>query len=172
MNWDSYFLEICKSVALKSSCFSRQIGAILVKDNSIISTGYNGPARGIPHCGIDRTVKDSELQKLIIASGLPPKDFTQACPRKVLGYQSGTHTHLCHAQHAEENCVSNAARNGVSTLGSTLYLNEIIPCRNCFSTLINAGVSEIVCIGLIWYDSYTEFIKQNSSISIRVFVEG
>jgi len=51
LTWDEYFFLICQSTALKSTCLSRKIGAILVKDKSIISTGYNGPPRGIPHCG-------------------------------------------------------------------------------------------------------------------------
>jgi len=144
MTWDSYFLDICCSVSTKSSCLSRQIGAILVRDHSIISTGYNGPPRGIPHC------KDK-------------------CPRQVLGYSSGTHMELCPAQHAEENAVSNAARLGVSVLNSTLYMNSVIPCSKCFGTLINAGIIEIVVQQTLAYDELSLFLIENSNISIREF---
>ena len=144
MNWDSYFYTVCQSVASKSSCLSRQIGAILVRDHSIISTGYNGPPRGVPHC-------------------------KQECPRKTLGYGSGTHMELCPAQHAEENAVSNAARLGVSILNSTLYMNSIVPCKNCFGTLINAGVTEIVIVEVKSYDKYAQFLIDNSNIKIREF---
>jgi dCMP deaminase len=142
--WDAYFRNICNAVATKSPCLSRNIGAILVRDKSIISTGYNGPARGIPHC-------------------------TDICPRRKYGYVSGTHMEMCLAQHAEENCISNAARSGVSTVGSTLYMNTYIPCKNCLSTLINAGIVEVVIDEIKFYDKYTQFVVDNSSIKIRLF---
>ena len=63
--WDNYFHTICESVSTKSPCLSRKIGAILVRDKSIISTGFNGPARGIPHCGHERFMKDSVLSTFI-----------------------------------------------------------------------------------------------------------
>jgi dCMP deaminase len=152
MNWDTYFFNICCSVSSKSPCLSRKIGAILVRDKSIISTGYNGPPRGIPHCiGIDTQNRD------------------HVCPRKAAGYESGTHMELCPAQHAEENAVSNAARLGVSVLGSTLYMNSVIPCKNCFGTLINAGIIEIVVSEAKVYDIYTKFLIENSIIKIREF---
>jgi len=55
--WDTYFHSICIAVASKSPCLSRKIGAILVRDKSIVATGYNGPPRGVPHCGHDRNMK-------------------------------------------------------------------------------------------------------------------
>ena len=117
--WDLYFRQICDAIASKSPCYSRQIGAILVHDKSIVSTGYNGPPRGVPHC-------------------------EEVCPRKAVGYPSGEGMHLCAATHAEANCVINAARIGSSTLGTTLYMNCIMPCIECLKLLINAGVEEIV----------------------------
>ena len=167
--WDKYFLNICTSVASKSPCLSRKIGAILVRDKSIISTGYNGPPRGIPHCGHERWMKDIVLQEE--AENLHPRtlDFYGSCPRQVLGYTSGTHMELCPAQHAEENVISNAARLGVSVLNSTLYMNSIIPCQKCFGTLINAGIVEIVINNITLYDKYTQFLIDNSYIEIREF---
>ena len=64
-SWDRYFHTICEAVASKSPCLSRHIGAILVRDHSIVSTGFNGPSRGIPHCGHDRVMKDVVLINLI-----------------------------------------------------------------------------------------------------------
>lgn len=169
MNWDSYFLNLCSVIAIKSPCLSRNIGAILVRDKSIISTGYNGPARGVPHCGRARLVaSDYNLNAEFSAKGWPNINY-DSCPRKLLGYPSGEGMQWCTAQHAEENCISNAARNGVSTLGCTLYLNTIIPCKNCFSALINAGIVEVVCTELTNYDEYSKFIIVNSNIKIRVF---
>ena len=164
--WDNYFYKICKVVASKSPCLSRQIGAILVKDHSIVSTGYNGPPRGVPHCGHERFMKDDSLSAL---EGKYIKDIDSNCPRRVLGYESGTHMELCPAQHAEENAVSNAARLGVSVLGSTLYMNSVIPCKQCFGTLINAGIKEIVIDEAKVYDKHTQFLIDNSDIKIREF---
>jgi dCMP deaminase len=167
MEWDVYFHEICKIVASKSPCLSRKIGAILVKDHSIVSTGYNGPPRGIPHCGHARFMKDATL----IEGGrtIDTIRFSKECPRKVLGYSSGEGMEWCPAQHAEENAVSNAARLGVSVLGATLYMNSIIPCQKCFGTLINAGIEEIVVDSAIPYDKFTLFLINNSNIRIRAF---
>jgi len=144
--WDKYFHAICCAVALKSPCQSRQIGAILVRDKSIVATGYNGPPRGIPHCG-------------------------SICPRKAAGYKSGEGLHLCPAAHAETNCIVNAARLGVSTLNTTLYMNCITPCRECMKLLINAGVAEIVVDELTQYDEMS--IKLLSVLSqpvVRRFI--
>ena len=165
MNWDKYFHNICESISSKSPCLSRQIGAILVRDNSIISTGYNGPARKVPHCGNDRLKYDLNLAREI-PSIYHNKDV---CPRREMNFVSGEGMEWCPAQHAEENCISNAARNGVSTLHTTLYMNSVIPCKNCLSTLINAGVFEIVVDSTEQYDRYSKFIIDHSNLYIRTF---
>ena len=174
MNWDTYFLHLCNTVAKKSPCLSRKIGAILVRDNSILSTGYNGPPRGIPHCGEDRLNKDDQLKKTLKIFRPTEAELTafkSSCPRKVLGYKSGTYMELCPAQHAEENAVSNAARCGTNIFGSILYMNTtVLPCQKCFGTLINAGVVEIVTLtSKETYDIYTNFLIKNSNIKIRTF---
>ena len=170
MKWDTYFYYICQAVASKSPCMSRKIGAILVKDRSIVSTGYNGPPRGIPHCGHERLMKDSELSnELHNIDGFSVEQLKSICPRKLLNYKSGLGMEWCPAQHAEENAVSNAARLGTSVIGTTLYMNSVIPCQKCFGTLINAGITEIVVEDDIVYDKHTTFLIQNSSIYIRRF---
>jgi len=173
--WDTYFHNLCIIVASKSPCLSRKIGALLVRDKSIVSTGYNGPPRGVPHCGTERLQHDKLLIEVFIdIYGLKegeiwPGEIKEVCPRKIMGYESGTHMELCPAQHAEENAVSNAARNGVSVLGTTLYMNSVIPCKNCFGTLINAGIEEIVIKDATPYDKHTQFIIDHSNIKIREF---
>lgn len=174
--WDKYFHDICKVISSKSPCLSRKIGAILVRDKSILSTGYNGSPRGVPHCGHSRWLADNVLRGVagLSKDGLSIDhvdllEFRDTCPRQVLGYASGTHMELCPAQHAEENAISNAARLGVSVIGSTLYMNSIIPCKNCFGTLINAGIVEIVVEEVKVYDKYTQFLIDNSDIKLRKF---
>lgn len=142
--WDEYYYLICESVASKSPCLSRKIGAILVRDNSIISTGYNGPARGYPHC-------------------------VNECPRRAMGYKSGEGLINCPAVHAEVNAVTNAARVGASTINSTLYMNCIVPCKDCMSVLVNAGVRTIVVSNVLPYHQLSLDIIFKCKIKIRKF---
>lgn len=168
-SWDQYFHRICEAVASKSPCLSRKIGAILVRDHSIISTGFNGPSRGVPHCGYDRLTKDKLIRDLMPQGRDTMKVVESHCPRKVLGYESGTHMELCPAVHAEANAVIDAARKGASTIGTTLYMNCIIPCKSCYGLLINAGIVEIVVDDTKVYDKHTQYLIDNSSIKIRKF---
>ena len=165
--WDRYFLTICLSVSTKSPCLSRKIGALLVRDHSIVSTGYNGPARGIPHCGRERVEKDPILADML--KQFSAKEINETCPRRLLGFKSSEGLEWCGAKHAEENAVVNAARVGASTIGCTCYLNTVIPCQACFGTLINAGVVEIVVVNCTVYDKHTQFLVNNSNIKIREF---
>lgn len=135
--WDIYFHTICGVIAFKSPCLSRQIGAILVRDKSIVSTGYNGPARNYPHCvGVKSLMPDCSTDN--------EKHYSYICPRHAKGYKSGEGLNECPAAHAEANCITNAARIGASTIGTTLYMNYILPCKDCAIILVNAGIIEIV----------------------------
>jgi dCMP deaminase len=121
--WDEYFCEICAVVARRATCLRRQVGAILVRDRRILTTGYNGPPRGVKHC--------AELG---------------GCHREQIGVPSGQRHELCRALHAEQNAIIQAALHGVETTGSTLYVTNF-PCSLCAKMLINAGVVRIVYRG-------------------------
>jgi dCMP deaminase len=121
--WDQYFLEICQVVSRRATCLRRQVGAILVRDRRILTTGYNGPPRGMRHC--------AELG---------------GCRRKELGIPSGERHELCRALHAEQNAIIQAALHGVSVIGATMYITNQ-PCVLCAKMLINAGVVRIVYRG-------------------------
>ncbi len=140
--WDNRFLAICSELSKWSSCKSRQIGAVIVRDKVIISTGYNGPPRGIPHCG-------------------------DVCPRRVKGFKSGEGLHICPALHAEENAILNAARVGASVLDTTMYMSCGIPCKDCLKKIINVGIREIVCTSSILYDDLSRFLISESDLMIR-----
>ncbi|HHW58112.1 MAG TPA: dCMP deaminase family protein [Clostridia bacterium] len=118
-SWDEYFMQIVDVVKTRSTCLRRQVGAILVVDKHIISTGYNGPPTGLAHC--EET----------------------GCLREQLGIPSGERPELCRGVHAEQNAIIQAALHGVSTKGSTLYVSAS-PCVICAKMLINAGVKRIV----------------------------
>ncbi len=163
--WDRYFHRTCIAVALNSRCLSRQIGAIIVRDHSIISTGYNGPPRGVPHC--PTRLGDSTLGNELFINKL--KLELDVCPRVSLGYKSGDGLHLCIAAHAEANAIVNAARVGVSVLNTTLYLNTVIPCKNCMSLIINAGIKQIVCEKLDAYDEIGVWMARSTGVKLRTF---
>jgi dCMP deaminase len=164
--WDKYFLSIAEAVAQKSSCYSRKLGAVLVRDNAIISTGFNGVARGIPDCS-SRYEKDLALMKHLAA--FPSGKAALTCPRRILGFGSGEGMQWCYARHAEENAITQAARSGVSTKGSTLYLNWKTPCLHCLQACINAGVLEIVVTELASYNEQAQFIIDHTKIKIRTY---
>ncbi|SHE29122.1 dCMP deaminase [Thermoanaerobacter uzonensis DSM 18761] len=118
-SWDEYFMQIVDVVKTRSTCLRRQVGAILVVDKHIISTGYNGPPTGLAHC--EET----------------------GCLREQLGIPSGERPELCRGVHAEQNAIIQAALHGVSTKGATLYVSAS-PCVICAKMLINAGIKRIV----------------------------
>lgn len=151
MNSDKYYYGICEAVSKKSKCLSRQIGAILVVDKMVIATGYNGPPRGIPHCGVY-------------------VDGVLICPRRAKGFPSGEGLHLCPAAHAERNAIVQAARHGIKISGAILYINTNIPCFECLKEIINAGINEVVCTELTTYpDWLSGYLLEHSGIRVRTF---
>lgn len=120
--WDKRFMQLTRTVATWSSCYQegRKIGAVIVKDKRIITTGYNGAPSGIKSC-----VEKGE------------------CLRKKLGIPSGTKHELCFAVHAEQNAIIQAARLGISIDKATLYCTHQ-PCVICAKMIINSGISRVV----------------------------
>ena len=135
-HWDLHFMREAKLWAEMSKCFSRHIGTILVKDNHIIATGYNGPPKGIPHCD-HRDGCGMYVESVIV----------EVCPRRRMGYKSGEGMEHCVAVHAEINPILQAARMGISTTGTTLYCYCGTPCINCAKEIIQAGIKRVVCLG-------------------------
>lgn len=169
MSWDQYYLNIALRVAERSTCRSTLIGAILVKHKVVICEGFNGPARGIPHCGPDRLKYDYVLAKRMDDAFEPVYGDNDTCPRQRLGYGSGQGLKLCPAVHAEANCIANAGRIGICTHDTTMYVTCEIPCKDCLSLIINAGISEVVVTDLIYYDDLSKYIIANSNIIIRTY---
>ena len=168
LSWNIYFLRIAREVSKNSKCLSRKIGAILVKDKAIISTGYNGPARGVKHC----EERDKSFYKFLDTgkSEIFELDTFNKCPRKELGYKSGQGLHLCQAGHAERNALIQAARNGISTLNTTLYCTDS-PCKECAIEMVNAGVKKLVYPQNKDYDEYSKVILLESKISKIEIIE-
>jgi len=167
--WDLYFLRLAREVSKNSKCLSRKIGAVLVKDKAIISTGYNGAPRGAKNCDERQFKFYNELEGGFAKhKKLPHPDFYPTkCPRRYFGYKSGEGLHLCQAGHAERNALIQAGRSGVSTLGTTLYCYCGQVCKDCAIEIINAGVKELVFLEGKVYDNYSETLLQESDIIVR-----
>jgi dCMP deaminase len=163
-NWDEYFYNVSITVGRNSKCLSRRIGAVLVEDKSIISTGYNGPPRGIPTCDMRWQIDSVFREKY------KDVDFSKKiCPRKSIGFKSGQGLEICVAGHAERNALINAARNGIKTKGTTLYMSCGVPCSACLVEIINAGVVEIVVTSMRTYDESAMYLLENSDLKIRLY---
>ncbi len=118
-SWDEYFMRLAYLVATRSTCTRRHVGAVIVKDKRVLTTGYNGPPRGLAHC--DKT----------------------GCLRENLNIPSGERHELCRGLHAEQNAIIQAAVYGVSIKNALIYVTNH-PCVVCSKMLINAHITEIV----------------------------
>jgi len=118
--WDHRFMEMAALVANWASCNRRKIGAVIVKDKRVMTTGYNGAPAGIRTC-----VEKGE------------------CPRQKMGIPSGQRHELCYAVHAEQNAIIQAAAMGHGIEGGTIYITHQ-PCAICAKMIINAGIKRIV----------------------------
>lgn len=143
-DWDRYFMEIAKVVASRSTCLRRHVGALLVLDKRILSTGYNGTPSGLKHC---REV---------------------GCLREQLKVPSGERHELCRGLHAEQNAIIQAAIHGVAIKGATLYCTHY-PCAVCAKMLVNAGIKNIV-LAENYPDKLAKEIFGEAGISIAFIV--
>lgn len=172
---DEWFYNLTIEVGSYSKCLSRRIGSVLVRDNSVVSTGYNGPPRGVPTCDqrwhIDEAFKEKYGHHILPdeEKGTTPEDPKGKCPRKVIGFPSGQGLDICVAGHAERNALINAARFGIPTKGTKMYMSCGVPCTPCMVELINAGVEEIICSQLTKYDESSWYVLENSDLKVRLF---
>ena len=113
-------MKIAEDSKVRSTCLSRQVGAVIIRDKQIIATGYNGAPAGAIHC----------------------TDIGY-CIRKKKGYASGQGLELCRAGHAEANAIDQCARRGASCEGATLYVTAS-PCLECSKLIIQSGIKRVV----------------------------
>jgi dCMP deaminase len=176
-NRDRWFHDLCIEVATASQCLSRKIGSVLVKDNSIVSTGYNGPPRGVRTCDERWLVVHDKMRELagfdIVEenSELYQRYLEGTCPRYIpeMGFKSGEGLEWCVAGHAERNSIINAARFGIETKGTKMYMDCGVPCTPCLVEIINAGVEEIIVTKMEYYDKSAEYLLNQSTLKCRVY---
>ena len=164
--WDIYFLRIAREVSKHSKCLSRQIGAVIVKDKNIVSTGYNGPARGVKHCNERKIDFYRDLDEKPVTS-IVADELIGMCPRRKWEYPSGQGLHLCQAGHAERNALIQSAKHGIATKGASLYCACPLPCMPCIIEIINAGIKEVIFLKGKDYDTYSRVILIESKINYR-----
>ncbi len=117
--WDNYFMKIAEDVSTRSTCLRRHVGAVIVKDKRILTTGYNGAPTGIAHC------------------------TKETCLRIKYNVPSGERHELCRGLHAEQNAIIQAAYHGVSLKGAKIYVTHK-PCSICTKMLINSGIDTFI----------------------------
>jgi dCMP deaminase len=177
MEWDPWYHELCTVVAKKSQCLSRKIGAVLVRDKTVISQGYNGPPRGVRTCDErwlvvhDKMSDVAGFKDVVKNSDLYINELEGKCPRYVpeMGFKSGEGLEWCVAGHAERNALINAARFGIATKGLKIYMDCGVPCTPCLVEIINAGIEEIIVTKMEFYDQSSEYLLKESGIPIRVY---
>ncbi|MCK4226242.1 cytidine/deoxycytidylate deaminase family protein [candidate division WOR-3 bacterium] len=143
-SWDEYFMQITELVASRATCLRRKVGAVLVRNKRILTTGYNGPPSGIEHC-----------------------EKRGGCMRDELDIPSGERMELSRAIHAEQNAIIQAAKMGISIENSTLYVSTH-PCFTCAKMLINAGVKKII-YKEGYPDSFAEEILKEAGVEVIQF---
>lgn len=185
-SWDEYFLTLCNQIATRSTCDRLHVGAVLVgPEHNIISTGYNGSLRGEPHCDDPETYWECKrcgcrtidplkpnFAGQIICQNItdpPGNPYSGKC-NGVMEEKHGGHdivdSHCVRTIHAESNCITQAARHGISTNGCTLFCNWL-PCWPCYKIISSAGVSEIVYQNIYKPDSRVEKAASRGEVKIR-----
>jgi len=137
---DTYFMRMADLVATRSTCLRRQVGAVLVKEKRVLTTGYNGAPKGLRHC--------AEV----------------GCVRLQNNIESGTRHELCRGVHAEQNAVIQAAYFGVSIKDAIIYTTNF-PCSVCAKILVNAGIVEVV-----YRDDYVDPLSKEILSESKVLV--
>lgn len=144
--WDHRFMEMARLVASWASCYQaeRKVGAVIVKDKRVMTTGYNGAPAGVKTC-----VERGE------------------CLRKKLGIPSGTRHEMCYAVHAEQNAIIQAAKLGISIDGATLYCTHQ-PCILCAKMIVNSGIGRVV-YGEGYPDAFSLEIFKEASVTVEEY---
>ncbi|MCS7230888.1 MAG: cytidine/deoxycytidylate deaminase family protein [Elusimicrobiota bacterium] len=134
-DWDEYFLKLAFLVAERSTCIRHHVGAVIVRDRRILSTGYNGAPSGCKDC------------------------LQLGCLRNELKIPSGERHEVCRAVHAEQNAIIQAAIHGVDITSATMYCTHS-PCIICAKMIVNAKIKKFVTAGDYVDESFKNLFKE------------
>lgn len=139
-DWNSYFMRMAHLAASRSTCLRRRVGAVIVKDRMVLSTGYNDTPRGVRNCG------------------------EGGCARCASDVAPGTSHDTCLCLHSEQNAIIQAAYHGVAIAGSTIYVTYQ-PCLICAKMILNVGITRIVFEG-VYPDPLALEMLRNASVEL------
>jgi dCMP deaminase len=142
ISWDEYFYGIMQLIKERSVCLRRKVGALIVKNNQIVCTGYNGPPVGHPH-----------------------PDELGGCVRDQLGIPPGERLELCYCLHAEQNALLQAARHGTSVEGADMYVT-IFPCPICARMIANSGIKRVKVFGNYAGDEASRLVFERTGVEV------
>ncbi|PWN94086.1 hypothetical protein FA10DRAFT_248648 [Acaromyces ingoldii] len=143
-SWDTYFLSLCTLASLRSNCMKRRVGAVLVRSNRVLSTGYNGTPRGLTNCN------------------------EGGCPRCNAAVAGGTALDECLCLHAEENALLECGRERGGAEGTVLYCNTC-PCLRCAVKIVQTGVKEVVYQLAYSMDDRSRTIFREAGVTFRQY---
>lgn len=154
---NEYYMNIAVQVSLRSTCIRRKVGAVIVKDNEILGSGYNGSPKGLPNCCDDPT----------------------RCYRTQHNIPSGQKLELCYAQHAEINAMFNALCSNRDLHDASIFVTTF-PCSNCAKAIIQSGIKNIYYLDTytneftltMLEEAYVRVIEMDSSIYQTPLTEG
>jgi dCMP deaminase len=130
IDWKEYFMSLAFLVSMRSSCARLHVGAVIVKDRRIVSSGYNGFLAGLPHESI---IRDNHEMATV---------------------------------HAEQNCITDCAKRGVSVSGASIYITHF-PCIHCTKFILSSGIKEVYYHNDYKNDPISTLLLQKSSILIK-----
>ncbi|QPG73256.1 hypothetical protein FOA43_000564 [Brettanomyces nanus] len=142
--WDSYFMSLANLAALRSNCMKRRVGCVIVRENRVIATGYNGTPRKFRNCN------------------------EGGCPRCNHGDSSGVGLSTCLCLHAEENALLEAGRDRIGS-SATVYCNTC-PCLTCSIKIVQTGIHEVVYSQSYSMDTLSSKVFRQSGVIIRQFI--
>ncbi|SES82964.1 dCMP deaminase [Natronincola peptidivorans] len=142
-SWDEYYMEMAEVAKKRSTCLRRQVGAVIVKNQRILASGYNGAPSSILHCE------------------------EAGCLREKLQVPSGERHELCRGLHAEQNTIIQAALHGVGIKDSTIYVTHM-PCIICTKMMINAGIKQLIYKG-DYPDSLSQEMLKEAGIIVKKY---
>jgi dCMP deaminase len=145
--WDEYFMNIAKTVAKRATCDRGRTGSVIVKNKQILTTGYVGSPKGIPHC--DEI--GHELQEVVGEDGKP-------------------RMHCIRTTHAEQNALMQAAKHGIPVDGATAYM-IMEPCYACAKMLVNAGIVRVVADKRYHGAAKTRDLLKKADVALEVLHE-
>ena len=146
-DWDTYFMDIAHVVGRRGNCIRRQVAAVIVKNNRIVSTGYNGTPRGVTNC------------------------CDGGCARCASDAPSGSDLGECVCSHAEENAITQAAYHGIALREAMLYCT-LSPCLICAKMIITAGMNEVIYENEYKFNAQTKTLLTEAGVKCRQYVRG